>query len=62
MKFIHSVLLLLATLLVSLPSHAATCKGKFANPITDICWSCMFPLRIAGTVSYTHLRLLPGVA
>jgi conjugal transfer pilus assembly protein TraU len=48
MKFIHSVLLLLATLLVSLPSHAATCKGKFANPITDICWSCMFPLRIAG--------------
>jgi conjugal transfer pilus assembly protein TraU len=48
MKFIHSVLLLLATLLASLPSHAATCKGKFANPITDICWSCMFPLRIAG--------------
>ena len=48
MKFIHSVLLLLAALLLSLPSHATTCKGKFANPITDICWSCMFPLRIAG--------------
>ena len=22
------------------------CGGKFPNPITDICWSCMFPIRI----------------
>ena len=40
--------------LVCRQPQAATCKGKFANPITDICWSCMFPLRIAG------LDLLPG--
>ncbi|WP_308873999.1 TraU family protein [Thiothrix subterranea] len=26
----------------------ATCTGKFANPITDICWSCIFPLTIGG--------------
>ena len=26
----------------------ATCEGKFANPITDICWSCIFPLTIGG--------------
>jgi len=27
--------------------HAnATCNGSFVNPITDICWDCMFPLTI----------------
>ena len=24
------------------------CVGKFVNPITDICWSCLFPITIAG--------------
>ena len=24
----------------------ATCTGKFPNPITDICWSCILPLSI----------------
>jgi conjugal transfer pilus assembly protein TraU len=24
------------------------CAGKFINPITDICWKCLFPLSIAG--------------
>lgn len=24
----------------------ANCVGKFVNPITDICWSCMFPISI----------------
>ena len=23
-----------------------TCHGRFVNPITDICWSCMFPMFI----------------
>ena len=23
-----------------------TCNGKFMNPITDICWSCVFPLKV----------------
>lgn len=27
-------------------SVAQTCPGKFPNPLTDICWSCMFPIRI----------------
>lgn len=26
----------------------ATCVGKFPNPITDICWSCIFPITFAG--------------
>jgi conjugal transfer pilus assembly protein TraU len=20
------------------------CTGRFVNPITDICWSCLFPI------------------
>ena len=26
-----------------------TCTGKFMNPITDVCWSCIFPLSIGST-------------
>jgi conjugal transfer pilus assembly protein TraU len=31
----------------------STCTGKFMNPITDICWSCIFPLSIGSA------RILP---
>ena len=24
----------------------ASCGGRFPNPVTDICWSCMFPMEI----------------
>ena len=27
---------------------SATCVGKIVNPITDICWTCIFPITIAG--------------
>lgn len=32
----------------SVPARAQTgvCTGKFVNPITDVCWSCLFPLSI----------------
>lgn len=36
----------LASTAVALP--APTCNGKFMNPITDICWSCVFPLKVGG--------------
>ena len=26
--------------------HASQCKAHFVNPITDICWNCLFPLTI----------------
>lgn len=26
----------------------AKCTGRFVNPITDICWSCLFPITICG--------------
>lgn len=38
----------LLAILGSTPAQAgsATCFGKFANPITDICWSCVMPISI----------------
>ena len=24
------------------------CTGKFVNPVTDVCWSCLFPLSVGG--------------
>lgn len=26
----------------------AQCHGKFANPVTDYCWSCVFPISMGG--------------
>jgi conjugal transfer pilus assembly protein TraU len=31
----------------SAPVHG-NCVGRFVNPITDICWSCLFPITIGG--------------
>lgn len=33
-----------------------TCQGKFINPITDICWSCMFPITLGGQVTLIEDR------
>ena len=30
-------------------SADAACEGRFVNPITDICWRCMFPLSLGST-------------
>lgn len=30
------------------------CSGRIINPITDICWSCMFPITLGG------MTLMPG--
>ena len=50
MSAVHRRAGLLALLLAStLPSEAAgvaTCTGKFPNPITDICWSCILPISL----------------
>lgn len=40
---------LIICIILSLPYHPAfakKCTGKFVNPITDIQWSCMFPITI----------------
>lgn len=54
MKHSLSALLLACGLTVCAGSLASApeCQGRFVNPITDICWECMFPMSIGNaTVS-----------
>ena len=37
-------------------SGPGRCTGHFVNPITDVCWSCLFPLSVGG------LNIWPSVA
>lgn len=30
----------------------AGCEGRFINPLTDICWSCLFPMTLGSTPLY----------
>lgn len=47
MRSLRTLFFLIAmSVVVTDASAAAPCKGKFFNPITDICWSCIFPLTI----------------
>lgn len=43
--------IILIMLIIGLPLSAPaslTCKGRFVNPITDVCWSCLLPISIGG--------------
>jgi conjugal transfer pilus assembly protein TraU len=59
---INQVVELLAVLALLLATPAAQaggtgsaqCKGKFMNPITDICWSCAFPIDVGGSAIMTE--------
>src|SRR3990167_9345687 len=33
-------------LMLSFSQSMAKCEGHFVNPITDICWRCLFPISI----------------
>lgn len=48
MKTLSSLLFMLTLFLMSSASfaNATLCHGQFVNPITDVCWSCLFPLTI----------------
>lgn len=40
------LLLLVASSLLSTHAFCKSCTGHFVNPITDVCWKCLFPLSI----------------
>jgi len=42
------VIAALALVLVCPATGRATCSADFFNPITDICWDCIFPVAIGG--------------
>ena len=50
MKSADSLLAIALALLMLLPhigrADSLTCHGRFANPLTDICWRCLFPLTL----------------
>ncbi|MDG1437092.1 MAG: conjugal transfer pilus assembly protein TraU [Rickettsiaceae bacterium] len=41
-------LLVICTLHNSAHSAAVGCTGRIVNPITDVCWSCLFPITVLG--------------
>jgi hypothetical protein len=45
---IHCCLRAMLTSIIffSLTSQIQACSGRFVNPLTDICWSCLFPISI----------------
>jgi conjugal transfer pilus assembly protein TraU len=40
------IILIMAILMPFSVSANITCQGRFVNPITDICWSCILPISI----------------
>lgn len=48
MKKLVLVLVLLLFICYMPSDLFAKCKGKFVNPVTDVCWQCIFPLSIGG--------------
>ena len=49
---------LLACLFGSAQAAAQSCSGRFVNPVTDVCWECLFPISI-GPVDITAVGGAP---
>ena len=52
---IRSVLLLACTIVLILMIPAtghSECSSNFFDPITDICWNCIFPISMGGIVIF----------
>lgn len=45
MRFLAGVLL---AVLISTSTANAKCNARFLNPITEVCWDCIFPISIGG--------------
>ena len=47
MNMIKNLILALSLFAFSQSSFAdAACSGRWVNPITDVCWKCLFPMSI----------------
>lgn len=53
LRLFISVLLLATSLGAAAQSSDPTCVGKFPNPITDVCWSCGFPMTVGSAQIFT---------
>lgn len=59
MKRPFTLLILTGLLFIAAPHpvKAGVCTGNFVNPITDICWDCIFPISI-GPITVFDERLI----
>ena len=39
---------LVAIAVIVVGDSPGKCNGRFVNPVTDVCWSCLFPITICG--------------
>jgi len=46
LKYSLLILLLILPILFISKASAIACGGRFPNPVTDVCWTCLFPIRI----------------
>lgn len=44
----RSLMAVLCAVLLMPGTALGACSGKWANPVTDFCWSCMLPLKLSG--------------
>ncbi len=56
-KFLPLLIILL--ILVVDQNSFATCTGRFVNPISDICWDCIFPISIGAIEIPTSTNFRP---
>ena len=42
------IILIMTALLSNSPDVFAVCKGSIHNPLTEVCWKCIFPIQIGG--------------
>lgn len=65
MRTLSSLLPGAAMFVAALTVNAATvCQGEILNPVTDVCWSCVFPVKIGGKASlssFSRRSLTTGV-
>ena len=40
------IIMFLVTVLSAQGASAQSCTGRFVNPVTDVCWECLFPISI----------------
>ena len=46
LKLDYFLIFTFSILIQCLSSTVEACPGRFVNPVTDVCWSCLFPLSI----------------
>ena len=54
MRSVLASLALVVVLMVAPLGAQAKCNAKFLNPITEICWDCIFPISVGGLSLFTN--------